>query len=154
MRIVGQESIAAVFGVAPKTIVEWQEAGFPVAQRGGPGVPSEYESSECIQWLVDREVKKVQAESPRDRLFRLQAEDLEMKLAERRGELIPADSIEPKLSAAVVAAREAFLSEPERLSMLVQGRTREDAASIIRQAFEAFLTRICAWRAAEEEESE
>ena len=44
MHISGQENIAAVFGVAPKTIVEWQEQGFPVAVRGRPGVPSEFET--------------------------------------------------------------------------------------------------------------
>ena len=61
MRIIGQEQIADVFGVAPKTIVEWQGDGFPVALRGGPGVPSEYETETCIGWLVSREVGKVHA---------------------------------------------------------------------------------------------
>ena len=97
MHITGQENIAAVFGVAPKTIVEWQEQGFPVAVRGRPGVPSEYESEACIDWLVTREVKKVQLEKPQDRLARVQADKIEMENAERRGLLIPADQLEPKL---------------------------------------------------------
>ena len=93
MRIVGQENIASVFGVAPKTIVEWQEQGFPVAMRGGPGVPSEYETEACINWLVDRELKKVQAEKPQDRLARVQADKIEMENMERRGLLISAEQL-------------------------------------------------------------
>ncbi len=152
MRVVGQESIAELFGVAPKTIVEWQEAGFPIAQRGGPGVPSEYESADCVRWYVDREVKKVQAETPRDRVFRLQAEGLELDLAQKRGTLIPADSIEPMIEAAIVAAREKFLTEPSRLSMMLQGRTREDCEELLRTAFESFLTRLSRWRSGDEED--
>ena len=56
--------------------------------------------------VAAREVKKVQFESPRDRLFRLQADELELNAAERRGSLVRADSIEPRLRSAVVAARE------------------------------------------------
>lgn len=152
MRIVGQESVADLFGVAPKTIVEWQAQGFPVAERGGPGVPSEYESAVCIKWLVAREVEKVQGETPRDRLFRLQADQLEMDLAVKRGQLIPANAVEPRLETAIVAAREQLLAEAPRLSMLVQGRDRAGAEDLIIESFERFLTRLSQWQAADEAE--
>jgi len=89
LKIIGQERIADVFGVAPKTIVEWQEQGFPIAFRGSPGIPSEYESKDCIDWLVGRELAKAQAERPQDRLARAQAEKIEMQNAVTRGELAP-----------------------------------------------------------------
>lgn len=149
MRVVGQENIAAVFGVAPKTIVEWQEQGFPIAVRGRPGVPSEYDSSACIAWYVDREVRKVQDEKPGDRLSRLKADEIELNLMERRGLLIPADQLEPKLRAAFVAAREAWLNEPARISRAVQGKTESDAEQLLQEAFEGFLVRLSQWRAAE-----
>lgn len=152
MRIIGQEQIADVMGVAPKTIVEWQEEGFPIAVRGRPGVPSEYESQECIRWLVDREVRKVQGESPRDRLFRIQADTAELELAERRGRLVDVEQVEPKMRAAVIAAREGLLRERRRLAGLLEGvtdrRRRED---IIGAAHEAFLRRLANWRNAGDE---
>lgn len=155
MRIVGQERIADVFGVAPKTIVEWQEAGFPIALRGGPGVPSEYESADCIRWLTDREVHKVQGESPRDRLFRLQGDAAELELSEKRGMLIPVDQVEPKWRAACIAAREGLLRDRRRLAALLDGvtdrRRRED---IIGQSHEAFLRRLADWRKDGEEVTE
>lgn len=145
MRITGQENIASVFGVAPKTIVEWQEQGFPVAVRGGPGVASEYETETCIGWLIDREVKKVQAERPQDRLARVQADKIEMENAERRGLLIPAEQLEPKLRAAMVAAREAWRNEPPRLAREVPGKNADEIEAILQGAFDAFLVRLSRW---------
>lgn len=149
MRIIGQENIAAVFGVAPKTIVEWQEQGFPVAVRGGPGVPSEYETEACIGWLVDREIRKVQAESPQNRLARLQADKIEMENAEKRGQLIPTDQLEPKLRAAMVAAREAWRNEPSQLAREVQGKTAQEIEDMLVATFDTFLVRLSRWPEAE-----
>jgi len=153
LRIVGQEIIASVFGVAPKTIVEWQEQGFPVALRGGPGVPSEYETEGCINWLVEREVKKVQSERPQDRLARVQADKIEMENAERRGLLIPADHLEPALKAAFTAARENWLDAVARLAreLPAEPRARED---MLQAEFEAFLHRLADWAHAEQDEEE
>lgn len=150
MRVIGQENIASVFGVAPKTIVEWQEAGFPVALRGGPGVASEYESESCIGWMIDREVKKVQAERPQDRLARVQADKIEMENAEKRGQLIPAAQLEPKLNAAFVTARERLLESAARLSreLPADAAARE---SILLAEFEAFLHRMADWAHADED---
>ena len=152
MRIVGQEQIADAFGVAPKTIVEWQAQGFPVAERGGPGVPSEYELADCIRWRVSTEVGKVQGESSKDRLARLQGDKLEMDMARDRKLLVPADAIEPRMRAAVIAAREMFLGESARLSMLVMGRERHDVEQLLQEAFERYLTKVSQWRSAGDDE--
>lgn len=149
-RIVGQESVAALFGVAPKTIVEWQGDGFPVAQRGGPGVPSEYESEECIQWLVDRERSKLQVESQRDRVYRLQGDVLERELAEKAKLLVPVDQVEPKWRAAVLAAREYLMRQPAPLASRLQGLNRRQVEDALRAAFDGYLRRLAAWRHADE----
>lgn len=154
MRIVGQEQIAEVFGVAPKTIVEWQEQGMPIAQRGKPGVPSEYETDECIRWYVEREVKKVQGERPQDRLARVQADKIELELAEKRGILLPADQIEPKLRAAMVAAREFWRNEPSRLAREVPGKPIKEIEDLLAKCFEAFLIKLAHWQSAQVVEDE
>lgn len=154
MRIIGQEQIAAVFGVAPKTIVEWQEDGFPVAHRGGPGVPSEYDSEACITWLVDRERTKVQGESPRDRLFRLQGDALEREQLEKAKLLVHVDQIEPKWRAAVLAAREFLMRQPAPLATRLQGLQRRQVEEAIRASFEEFLRKLAAWRTADHDVDE
>lgn len=153
MRIIGQERIAAVFGVAPKTIVDWQEQGFPIALRGSPGIPSEYDPPACIAWLVDRELRKVQAETPNDRLARVRADSIEMDNAERRGLLIRADQLEPKLKAAFVAAREAWLDAVPRLSRELPADA-DGCEAMLQAEFEAFLNRLAQWANASDEEDE
>lgn len=148
MRIVGQEEIAAVFGVAPKTIVDWQGQGFPIAERGGPGVPSEYETADCIAWLVRREVEKVQGERPQDRLARVQADKIEMENAEKRGQLVSAALLEPKLQAIAIAAREGFRNEPAALSRKVVGKPIREIEEMLAAAFDRFLARLARMNAA------
>jgi phage terminase Nu1 subunit (DNA packaging protein) len=96
-RIIGQERIADIFGVAPKTVVEWQEQGFPVAQRGGPGVASEYETQDCISWFTARELDRAGRETARDRLARLQADKVERELRQMDRELLEAKDVEPAI---------------------------------------------------------
>lgn len=146
MRIVGQEQIADVFGVAPKTIVEWQEQGMPIAVRGRPGVPSEYDTDACIAWYADREVKKIQAERPQDRLARVQADKIELELMEKRGLLLPADMIEPKLRAAMIAAREMWRNEPSRLAREVPGKPIKEIEDLLAASYEAFLVKLSRWQ--------
>lgn len=146
MRIVGLEQIASAFGVAPKTVVEWQEHGFPVAVRGGPGVSNEYEAAACIRWLVEREVRKVQGESPKDRLARLQGDQLEMDLAERRGKLIEAAAVEPMMRAAIVSARERIRNEPARIAAALEGKDKVEREAMLRELFDEALMKLARWQ--------
>lgn len=149
MRIIGQQRVSDLFGVSRETIDTWQHLGFPVAVRGGPGVPSEYESGGCIRWLVERELSKVQPETPSNRLALAKAQAVEMDNAERRGQLIPAALLEPKLKAAFVDAREKWLETQFRLArdlpLDVEGRE-----AMLRAEFEAFLTMLSSWPNAHE----
>lgn len=145
MQVSGQQGIADMFGVSRETIDNWQSDGMPVEVRGGPGVPSLYDSVKCITWRVESEVRKVQGERPQDRLARVQADKIEMENAERRGLLIPADQLEPKLRAAMVAAREFWRNEPARLSREVPGKPIKDIEELLSSVFEAFLTKLSRW---------
>lgn len=143
MRIIGQEQIADLFGVAPKTIVEWQEQGLPIALRGRPGVASEYESAACVEWYMQRELNKVQAETPRDRLARLQADKIELELEAQRGTLVPADLIEPMWLSLVTAAKNHLRAEPDRLAHLMEHAETVDAKrDLLAETFEEFLRKL------------
>ncbi len=146
MRIVGQTEIAAMFGVTARTITDWQEAGMPVAVQGGPGVPGEYDAPACIRWLVEREVRKVQGESPKDRLARLQGDQLEMDLAARRGKLIDAGAVEPMMRAAIVSARERIRNEPARIATALEGKDKVAREATLRELFDEVLTKLSRWQ--------
>lgn len=146
MRIIGQENIASIFGVTPRTITEWQAGGMPIAVQGGPGVPGEYNSDECVRWLVEREVRKVQGENPKDRLARLQGDALEIDLAERRGKLIEAAAIEPVMRAAITSARERVRNEPARLAIALEGKTKVEREALLRELFDEVLGKLSRWQ--------
>jgi len=154
VRIIGQEQIADVLGVAPKTIVEWQEQGMPIAQRGGPGVPSEYISQDCIRWWHEREMRRAQVEGPRDRLARLQADAVEMDNAVKRGTLIPAEQLEPRLRAVFVAFREHLLDLRRVLAPQLVGRTAPDVEQLLEAAHAEALARLARWNQAERDDDE
>lgn len=145
MRIVGQEQVASLFGVAPKTIVEWQEAGFPVALRGSPGIPSEYESDACINWLIAREVRKACTETPSDRLARVKADQIEMANMKERGLLIPAAEIEPRMTGAIIAARERLRGDAGPLARRTVGKTSDEVEAMLTETFDAFLSELSRW---------
>lgn len=154
MRIIGQEQVADLFGVAPKTIVEWQEQGMPIALRGGPGVPSEYESADCVRWYADREVRKVQVEQPRDRLARVQADAIEMDNAVKRGTLIHVDQIEPKWRAVIVAFRERLLDLRRTLAPQLVGRTAREIEQQLEAEHTKALAKLARWRQADRDDDE
>lgn len=154
MRVKGQEQIAALFGVAPKTITEWQVLGFPVAFQGGPGVASEYDAPACVQWLVSREVRKVQSETPKDRVLRLQGDRLEQEMLKDARLLIPADEVEPLWASAVLNAREYLMGEPTRLASLAIGMEKPMLEELLRTTFTEFLGRLANWRAADDDAEE
>ncbi|MDO9596723.1 MAG: terminase small subunit [Azoarcus sp.] len=152
MKVIGQQGVADMFGVSRETIDNWQQQGLPVSVRGGPGVPSEYDSAPCVRWLIERELRKVRSESPNDRLARVRADAIEMDNAERRGTLIPADLLEPKLKAAMIAAREMLLNEPPRLARDAQGKTVQELEDMLSAAFEGFLTALSRWSDPEDDD--
>lgn len=137
------ENLADMFGVAPKTIVEWQEQGMPILERGRPGIPSRYDSEACIDWYVAREVGKVQGELPRDRLARLQAEEIELRLGEKRGLLVPTSKIEPMWLAMISSARSFLRSQVDDLAELIHSTEAVEAKrDLLSETFDEFLQRL------------
>lgn len=146
MKITGQENIAEIFGVAPKTVIAWQEEGLPVLKRGQPGVPSEYDSAACIRWFADRELNRANADRPRDRLHRAQAENAELNLRIRRGELAPVEEVSRILRSAVLAAREYLRGQPPRLALELEGLNSAERQALLAKNFDIFLKILSAWR--------
>ncbi len=154
MEVQGIKALCEVFGCSHQAIAEWQQQGMPVLSRGGPNTPSVFQTVDVHAWLVDRAVAKASGgESPRDRVFRLQGDALELEMAEKRGRLIPADAVEPLWSSAVVAAREMLLGERRRLAALLDGvNDRQQREALIGQVHEAYLRKLAAWRAANDDD--
>lgn len=129
-----------------KTIHEWHDQGLPIASRGSPGKPNEYDTLACINWLVNREVSKVMSERPQDRLSRVQADKIEMENTERRQLLIPIEQLEPKLRAALIAARELRLGAMNPNAWrVISPANRPGDRELLVSAFDGFLVKLSRW---------
>lgn len=143
--ISGQQQLALAHGVSDVTIQAWEGEGMPVLERGGQGRPNRYRLADTIQWRVDREVKRVREESPRDQLDRLKAQQVAMAIAKDQRVLVLASEVENALAARIVATRE----------LLLRGRTwaehdaEQDPArrkALRGEIIEAALRRVAAAR--------
>ena len=112
----------------------------------GRGVPSfgqanKYYTADAIAWYVQREMRTSQVEMPRDRLARLQSDEIELRLDEKRGQLIPADKVEPMWAAMVSSARAYLRSEAPRLAQLLQHIEGVEAKrDLLTETLDDFLT--------------
>lgn len=91
--------LARLMGVPSNKIREFIVDGMPVFRRGGQGTPNILSSADCIQWLRERGIgrpgPKTSENDPKRRIESLRAEEIELELAKKRGEVITIDKIEP-----------------------------------------------------------
>lgn len=153
MIVQSQESLADLFGVSRITVQEWHgRDGFPVLRAGAAFDAYEYDSAKVIAWYIGWKLSE-KGETPADRLSRVKAEAIEMDNAERRGQLIPAADLEPKLRAAFILAREKFLESVQRLARDLPPDMAEREA-VLQAEFEAFLHRLADWARADDLDEE
>lgn len=140
---VNQRELAEVFGVSHQTMANWTREGMPVLTRGENGQENQYDTATVIEWYAARAVSKTGTESPRDRLARLQGDDLVTKQAKERGSLVPAEQIEPVWDSRVMTAAAYLLGQHSRLASILEAAPGTEAKrEILKTSFAEFLTRL------------
>lgn len=144
-RIVNQRELAEILDVSAKSVSLWQREGLPIALETDNGVENQYDTGAVIRWYVAREVTKGANETEKDRLNRLQGDKIELEIAEKRRELIPASEIEPAWVGMILAAREALLSIPDRIAPLLAHLDGVDAMrDLLSEQIEDALLKLAA----------
>lgn len=144
-RIVNQREMAEILDVSAKSVSLWQRDGLPIALETENGVENQYDTGAVIRWYVAREVAKGANETEKDRLNRLQGDKIELEIAEKRRELIPASEIEPAWAGMILAAREALLSIPDRIAPLLAHLDGVDAMrDLLSEQIEDALLKLAA----------
>lgn len=155
-KAVNKAELAEILGMSERTLTTWQEdAAFPIKRRGERGESNEYDTAEVIDWWLQREIIKIRVENPKDRLARLQSDEIELRLQERRGELIPAAAVEPTWAAYVGAARSYLRSESRGLaeSCLAAGDL-EKIVDLITETHDEFLLKLSTADLSDDESAE
>lgn len=109
MAKVNKRELAEIVGVTERTLTNWQDEGMPIELVRARGGENDYDTAGVIAWMIDRAIKSAKLEKPRDRLSELQAQRLEIELAEKRGELVPAIEVGSGWTTMVTEARKEFL---------------------------------------------
>lgn len=116
-----RRELAKVLGVHVETVVKWERAGLPCAQRGGNGRASLYRESDVRTWLESRrETAKdngqAQATHARASRDHWQAQLAEQMYRMRQGELLPREEVERAWANEIAAVRTKLLVLPSTLA--------------------------------------
>lgn len=116
-RQVTLNELAEVTGYTVQTLIRWQQQeGMPAILTGQRGVGNAYDTQQIINWLIAREIAKRGASNPLDRKNNAQADEIELRIAERVKLLAPVAELEYAWTRHVLAARTELLRLPETLA--------------------------------------
>lgn len=144
---VNKRELAEIVGYTERALTDFQaeSPALPMVTKGERGEENEYDTEEVIGWLVARAMKKAGGEeSQRDRLTRLQAEDLEIDLRKKKGEIVTVEEIEPTWRERVFGAAGFIASSPSRIAQELEALPGIEAKrKWLKEEFvPSFLTRL------------
>ncbi|SHM05813.1 Phage DNA packaging protein, Nu1 subunit of terminase [Nitrosospira sp. Nsp11] len=150
-KLVNKRELSEIVGVSERTLTSWQKDGLPIAGRAARGASGQYDTEKVIAWMIARQVGKVEEESPKDRLSRLQGDKVEIEISEKLKELIPVSEIEPAWFAMVASARSFLRSQPDRLAQLLEVTDGVEAKrDLIAETFDDALRKLAEYEPTED----
>jgi phage terminase Nu1 subunit (DNA packaging protein) len=124
-----QRDLARAFGVTVKSIQRWSEMGMPRLENG------RYELARCIEWRrqTDREQFEAANETTdiraeKLRKARLEADLLEIELADKQGKLMTVQQFDEVVTEAYSAVKTQLLTLPARAAHDFVGLENQKAA--------------------------
>ena len=147
--LLNKAELSEVLGISERTLTDWQgeEPPMPIKERAlKRGQPNGYDATEVIAWYVQRQTREGRVETPRDRLARLQSDEVEMRLNERRSLLVSADQVEPMWRDMVDAARAHMRGQLDGLAQLLESVEGVEAKrDRLAEAFDEILNKLSAY---------
>ncbi len=118
--IVNKVRLAKILGKSERTLTEWQKEGMPTKKKGARGQSNTYDTAKVIEWLIKKESDAItKMDAAKLRLVEAQAELEELKVAEKKEELIPIDKMKLLWSGVLGTFRQRIQSLPSRLTPLI-----------------------------------
>lgn len=150
-KLVNKRELSEIVGVAERTLTTWQQDGMPIAAKRGRGASGGYDTEQVINWMIARQVGKIEDESPKDRLSRLQGDKVEIEIAEKLKELVPVAEIEPAWFSMVASAKSFLRSQPDRLAQLLEVTDGVEAKrDLIAETFDDALRKLAEYEPTED----
>lgn len=150
MTIVNKANLSILLGVSEETLTRWQSQGLPIAFRAERGLSHQYDTAQVIAWMIQRQVKKVEDETQKDRLTRLQGDKIEIEIEEKLSNLVPASEIKPAWDAMVASARSFLEQQSERIAQLIEATEGIEARrDLLAEEFDEILRHLSQYEPAE-----
>lgn len=142
-KIVNKRDLALIVGTSERTLTDWQRDGMPMLEDNSRGKSNQYDTEQVIRWMVMREMSKLQSETQRDRLARLQADNIELDIAVKRGTLVSVDQVLPAWLSMVASAKSYLRAEPDRMAQMLEVTDGVDAKrDLLQETFDEFLRKL------------
>jgi phage terminase Nu1 subunit (DNA packaging protein) len=151
MAIVTVEKLAQAMNITPRRVQQLVEEGMPREAHGA------YDLGQCMAFYIRYLQNALERRDPqqldsinaalrteRQRLTRMQADQLELELEETRGRLIPAELFEQRLALMVTSARTRILLLPARIAPELEGLSRDEIKRKLTSAIHQLLTVLAA----------
>lgn len=113
--VVNKKQLADIMGVSERTLTDWQVSGMPIMSVGGRGMENQYDTAAVVGWRIQRALQGATKETEKERRDRLEADLLELRIAEKTAGLVPADAVEGIWTTAILAARAELRALPDNL---------------------------------------
>ena len=95
---VNKGQLQEILGVSHQALTDWQKEGLPIEVVAAVrGQQNQYDTEVVIRWLMQREVAKAQARSPRDELDAVKTERERLALRRDQNELVERREMRPLL---------------------------------------------------------
>lgn len=119
--IVNKARLAKILGKTEPTLTTWQKEGMPIAKVAErKGQSNTYDTEKVIEWMIRRASDTNTAmERAKLRLTEAQAEMEELRVLEKKEELIPLDKMKHLWADVLASCRARILSMPTRLAPVI-----------------------------------
>lgn len=141
--IVNKSRLSKILGKSQFTLTEWQKDGMPIAKTADrKGQSNTYDTAAVIEWMIRRASDTSTAmERAKLRLTEAEAEMAELKVKEKKEELIPLDRMKHLMSGVFASCRARVLSIPSRIAPIVAThRDPKKIQKVLEQACAEALT--------------
>lgn len=143
---VNRQELAAITGRAKTVLIDWEKQGMPVEKKaGGRGKPAVYDTRAVIDYIVDQATggPDGKKENEKDRLDRLRGDQVEMKNAEDRGDLINRTESANALADILITVRNRLLQIGAKAGpMAHNAKNPKAAAALIDEVVREALTEL------------
>lgn len=146
---VGQDELADMFGVSPKTVAAWKRSGMPADESTRPMT---FVVNECIKWRetkikeqADGSELKIEIDEAKRRKTLAEARRVEIEVEVRRGELVSVEQVGKEIENDYAKVKAKLTALPSKLApILATVDTPNECKIYLEQAIHEALTELAA----------